>query len=293
MGSYGIGPARIAAAAVEQFADEQGISWPRAIAPFDVHLVGARQARAREERAAGRAALRRAARGRPGRRLRRPRRRAGREVRRRRAARLPAAADGRAGARSSRARSRRRCGAGARRARCPLEGAAEAAAELWRTLPYRAGGCARADAGRRRARRLTFRRLSGLDRSGPPPPETLAGQPLRPWTIPNAIGFVRLALIPVFLVVALSLGDGTDALAAVLFAVIGWSDYLDGIAARVTGQYSRLGALLDPVVDRLLVISGVIVCWKFDLLPRWALARAGRARAVRCCARPLGRSIAA
>ncbi len=39
MGSYGIGPARIAAAAVEQFADQQGISWPRAIAPFDVHLV--------------------------------------------------------------------------------------------------------------------------------------------------------------------------------------------------------------------------------------------------------------
>jgi prolyl-tRNA synthetase len=41
MGSYGIGPARIAAAAVEQFADEQGISWPRSLAPFDVHLVAA------------------------------------------------------------------------------------------------------------------------------------------------------------------------------------------------------------------------------------------------------------
>jgi prolyl-tRNA synthetase len=40
MGSYGIGPARIAAAAVEQFADERGISWPASIAPFDVHLVG-------------------------------------------------------------------------------------------------------------------------------------------------------------------------------------------------------------------------------------------------------------
>jgi len=39
MGSYGFGPARAAAAAVEQYADEQGISWPRAIAPFDVHLV--------------------------------------------------------------------------------------------------------------------------------------------------------------------------------------------------------------------------------------------------------------
>jgi prolyl-tRNA synthetase len=39
MGSYGIGPARIAAAAVEQYADEQGISWPRALAPWDVHVV--------------------------------------------------------------------------------------------------------------------------------------------------------------------------------------------------------------------------------------------------------------
>jgi prolyl-tRNA synthetase len=39
MGSYGIGPARIVAAAIEQYADEQGISWPRAVAPFDVELV--------------------------------------------------------------------------------------------------------------------------------------------------------------------------------------------------------------------------------------------------------------
>jgi CDP-diacylglycerol--glycerol-3-phosphate 3-phosphatidyltransferase len=119
--------------------------------------------------------------------------------------------------------------------------------------------------------RLTFRRLSGLDRSGPPPPETLAGQPWRPWTIPNAIGFVRLALLPVFLVLALSSEDGTDIWPLVIFGVIGGSDYLDGIAARLTGQYSRLGAILDPLVDRLLVISGVIVCWHFDLLPHWAL----------------------
>jgi cardiolipin synthase (CMP-forming) len=119
---------------------------------------------------------------------------------------------------------------------------------------------------------LTFRRLSGLDRSGPPPPETVAGAPLRPWTIPNAIGYVRLGMIPVFLVLALNSESGTDALPAVLFAVIAWSDYLDGIAARLTGQYSRLGALLDPAVDRLLIISGVAVCWYFELLPRWALA---------------------
>jgi CDP-diacylglycerol--glycerol-3-phosphate 3-phosphatidyltransferase len=119
---------------------------------------------------------------------------------------------------------------------------------------------------------LTVRRLFGLDRSGPPPAQTQAGQPLRPWTIPNAIGFVRLALIPVFLIVALSSSDGQSALIAVLFAVISWGDYADGIAARVTGQYSRLGALMDPVTDRLLVICGVLVTWRFDLLPRWALA---------------------
>lgn len=120
--------------------------------------------------------------------------------------------------------------------------------------------------------RLTVRRLFGLDRSGPPPPQTQAGQPLRPWTLPNAIGFTRLALIPVFLVVALSSSDGESALAATLFGVIGWGDYADGIAARTTGQYSRLGALMDPVTDRLLVICGVLVTWRFDLLPRWALA---------------------
>ena len=75
-----------------------------------------------------------------------------------------------------------------------------------------------------------------------------------------------------FLVLALGSEAGTDALPRVIFAVIGWSDYLDGIAARVTGQYSRLGALLDPLVDRLLVLSGIVVCWHFELLPRWALA---------------------
>lgn len=121
-------------------------------------------------------------------------------------------------------------------------------------------------------RKLTFRRLSGLDRSGPPPPETQTGAPLRPWTIPNAIGYVRGLLVPLFLVLALQSESGTDALPAVLFAVIGWGDYADGIAARVTGQYSRMGALLDPLIDRLLIFAGVIVCWNFHLLPRWALA---------------------
>ena len=140
------------------------------------------------------------------------------------------------------------------------------------------GGAAQQSGGRggektTRARTpLTRRRLLGLDRSGGPPPQTRRKQPLNPWTLPNAIGFVRLALLPVFLALGLDSGDGRDTTATILFAVIAWSDYLDGMAARLTGQYSRLGALLDPLTDRLLVLSGAIVAWEFELLPRWALA---------------------
>ena len=92
MGSYGIGPARIVAAAIEQFADESGISWPRSIAPFDIELVTLGK-EGEEAREIGGPALRGAAGERPGRALRgsRPERRG--EVRRRRAARLPPAAD--------------------------------------------------------------------------------------------------------------------------------------------------------------------------------------------------------
>ena len=122
-------------------------------------------------------------------------------------------------------------------------------------------------------RRVTgLRRLSGLDRSGGPPPETLAGQPLRPWTIPNAIGYLRIAMLVAFLALAFSSDHGTDALPAVLYFGVAWGDQWDGFAARITGQYSRLGSLMDPVIDRALIVSGVIVTWHFHLLPRWALA---------------------
>jgi phosphatidylglycerophosphate synthase len=122
---------------------------------------------------------------------------------------------------------------------------------------------------------LTKKRLLGIDRSGGPPPETQKGQPLRPFTIPNLISYVRLALLPVFLAIAFSSDDGRGVTVAVLYWVIAIGDQLDGLAARLTGQYSRLGALLDPLTDRALVICGAAVCWHFELLPRWALAVLG------------------
>jgi cardiolipin synthase len=78
--------------------------------------------------------------------------------------------------------------------------------------------------------------------------------------------------LPIFLYLAFSSGDGRSAAAAAVFLAIAVGDYVDGFLARATGQYSRMGALLDPIVDRLTVLSGAVVCWHFELLPRWALA---------------------
>ena len=277
MGSYGIGPARIVAAAVEQFADEHGISWPRALAPFAVHLVALGKPGTPERDAAERlyddAARRAASRcstttanGRPGEKFadaellgcplrltvgRRSLESGEIEVQVRRG--LAGGAGPAPGRRAFRARP----GGGRAVAEPPVGEPGD---------PRSAGGAAATPATDLRApvRARPLRRAAGGD----------AGRAARcaRGRSPTLIGFARLALIPVFLIVAFSSGDGTSALAATLFAVIGWGDYADGIAARVTRQYSRLGALMDPVTDRLLVVSGVVVCWHFQLLPRWALA---------------------
>jgi cardiolipin synthase len=121
-------------------------------------------------------------------------------------------------------------------------------------------------------RPFSKRRLFGIDRSGPLPAATRRGAPLHPWTIPNLVGYVRLAALPVFLVLAFESSDGRAVAPALVYFAIAAGDYLDGFLARATGQYSRMGALLDPVVDRLTVLAGAAVCWEFELLPRWALA---------------------
>jgi phosphatidylglycerophosphate synthase len=115
-------------------------------------------------------------------------------------------------------------------------------------------------------------RTLGLRRGGPEPRATRAGEPLRPLTLPNLIGYLRIGLLAAFSAIALSSEDGRVPVATVFYGVAAGGDYLDGLIARLTGQYSRLGALMDPLIDRLVVVCGVVVCWKFELLPRWALA---------------------
>jgi cardiolipin synthase len=125
---------------------------------------------------------------------------------------------------------------------------------------------------RPRGRSGQLRFLLGLKRTGLEPAETRAGQPLRPLTVPNLVSYLRVFALAVFLVVALSSDDGRVTGATLCFTFAAAGDYLDGLVARLTGQYSRLGTLMDPFVDRAVIVAGAIVAWKFELLPRWGLA---------------------
>lgn len=87
-----------------------------------------------------------------------------------------------------------------------------------------------------------------------------------PLTLPNAITLLRVLLVPA--VVLCLLGHRYD-LAFWLFAAAGIGDWLDGFLARRLNQVSRLGAILDPVADKLIMVSvSVILAWQC-LLPAW------------------------
>lgn len=87
-------------------------------------------------------------------------------------------------------------------------------------------------------------------------------------TVPNVISFVRLCLVPVFLVM---LWRGHDAVATTLFALAAGTDWIDGRIARRTHAVSKLGQLLDPAVDRILMISGVVGLFAVGRLPLWII----------------------
>jgi cardiolipin synthase len=89
----------------------------------------------------------------------------------------------------------------------------------------------------------------------------------RVWTIPNVISIVRLAGVPLFL--WLILVAEADGWALLVLMLSGITDYLDGYLARKLNQTSRLGAILDPVADRLYILSTVIGLAARDIIPIW------------------------
>ena len=113
--------------------------------------------------------------------------------------------------------------------------------------------------------------------TGPPRKDGEAGPgPLGPaWrpstaivTAPNAVTLVRLLLMPVC---ALLLTSGSYGPGLVLTALVGSTDWVDGWLARRTGTVSRLGQLLDPLADRLLIASVAIALLVRGVLP-WQAA---------------------
>ena len=86
-------------------------------------------------------------------------------------------------------------------------------------------------------------------------------------TIPNVISIIRLAGVPLFL--WLVLVPEADGLALAVLALSGLSDYADGYLARRLNQTSQLGAILDPVADRLYILSTVIGLGIRDIIPWW------------------------
>ena len=87
------------------------------------------------------------------------------------------------------------------------------------------------------------------------------------WTIPNIISMVRLAGVPLFL--WLVIGPEADVWALVVLMIAGFSDWLDGYLARRLDQMSKLGEILDPVADRLYILSTVIGLGMRDIIPWW------------------------
>lgn len=92
----------------------------------------------------------------------------------------------------------------------------------------------------------------------------------RVWTVPNALSMLRLAGVPLFL--WLLLGPHADGYAVLVLMIAGFTDWLDGKAARWLDQYSKLGEMLDPAADRLYILATLAAFLIRGIVPWWVVA---------------------
>src|SRR5205823_745261 len=100
--------------------------------------------------------------------------------------------------------------------------------------------------------------------SAPPPSRSLD----RIATVPNLLSAIRIAAIPVF--VLLLLHHGTEETGLILLGVVVATDWVDGFVARRTRQVSTVGKVLDPVADRLALATALITLLVRHAIPLWA-----------------------
>ena len=107
------------------------------------------------------------------------------------------------------------------------------------------------------------------DAVAPGPVDTSHGGTSRVLTIPNLLSILRLCLLPVFL--WLVLGPEADGVAVGVLMFLGISDFFDGYVARRWNQASQLGAILDPVADRLYILAVVVGLGLRGIMPLWLI----------------------
>lgn len=116
--------------------------------------------------------------------------------------------------------------------------------------------------------------------SSPPPLEVVTSEPpadqpesvtTEIWNLPNSLTLLRIFLVPLLVVVLLTKFNGREYTALVIFLVAAATDLLDGYFARRYKKVTRLGTLLDPIADKLLISSALISMVELDLAPAWMI----------------------
>ncbi|MEK6691130.1 MAG: CDP-diacylglycerol--glycerol-3-phosphate 3-phosphatidyltransferase [Nitrospirota bacterium] len=89
------------------------------------------------------------------------------------------------------------------------------------------------------------------------------------FNLPNAITLLRIFLIPIFILLLVSPTPFKSIVSAVVFSLAAFTDWLDGYIARRSGQITKLGILLDPIADKLLISASLILLVDMDRIPSW------------------------
>ncbi len=92
------------------------------------------------------------------------------------------------------------------------------------------------------------------------------------WNLPNILSLVRIGASPFLILVLLSPGRTLSIIAALVFLIVCATDWLDGWLARRWGTVTSLGKFLDPLADKLLIVTALIMLISLDRVPAWMVA---------------------
>ena len=90
------------------------------------------------------------------------------------------------------------------------------------------------------------------------------------WTVSNTLTMLRIAFVPLFIWVALQETVAMDSLAILLFLLASLTDHYDGKLARLRDEITNFGTLADPIADKALIGSALIILSLRDVFPWWA-----------------------